>query len=119
MAQVEKLAIDQGATYRKTFLYTTSLTTLTPIDLTGYTARMQMRSSPTAAVTSLSLTQLSSLNGQLILGGALGTIQVYITDVATAALSGGGVYDLEIISPSGDVTRLVQGTYAVSPNVTR
>ena len=119
MAQVEKLAIDQGATFRKTFLYTTSLTSLVPVDLTSYSARMQMRSSPTAAVAGVSLTSTPTASGQLIMGGSLGTIQVYITDVATAALSGGGVYDLEIISPLGDVTRLVQGTYAVSPNVTR
>ncbi len=67
----------------------------------------------------ISLTQASSQEGQLIINGPLGTVEVYIKDTTTAALDGGGVFDVELVSPTGDVIRLAEGSYLVSPNVTR
>ena len=119
MAQIENIAIDQGATLRKSFLYTTSLTTLSPVDLTGYSARAQLRKTPSATATEVSLTDVASTDGQVILGGSAGTVTIYIVDAATMRLSGGGVYDVELVSPAGEVVRLVQGQYQVSPNITR
>jgi hypothetical protein len=48
-------------------------------------------------------------------------ITITISATATAAISAPsyGVYDLEIESVSGVVTRLLQGTYQVTPEVTR
>ena len=46
--------------------------------------------------------------------------EIAITATATAAITWTtGVYDLEIVFPSGDVRRLVYGTVTVSPEVTR
>lgn len=71
------------------------------------------------AVAFVSLTNTLSDDGQLVLGGAAGTIEIYIKDTVTAVLSGGGVYDLEMIAPTPfDVTRLVQGAFSADPNVT-
>jgi hypothetical protein len=54
------------------------------------------------------------------LGGAAGTITLTISATDTAALtSGRGVYDLELVSGSGIVTRLLQGVATISRNVTR
>lgn len=113
-------SIEQGATYRRTFVYTsTPAPNITPVDLTGYTARMQFRSNAAAVTPLLSLTDVGSADGQIIIGGQAGTVQVYITDAATDRLSGSGVYDLELISPIGDVIRFIKGAYSVSPNITK
>lgn len=68
-----------------------------------------------------SLTDVLSADGQIILGGALGTVQIYLKDSLTDVLSGGGAYDLELVSPTPtfDVTRLQEGSFAVDANVTR
>jgi hypothetical protein len=56
------------------------------------------------------------------LGGTAGTIVVALTATQTAAIdatpSGQYVYDLELVSGS-TVTRLVEGNFLVSPEVTR
>ena len=110
-----KFTIYQGATFRKRLTW--SAPSGTPIDLTGCTARMQVRSdvgSPTA------LLSLTTENDGIVLGGALGTIELYVSDEDTAAITwDGGVWDLEIVHPGGEVTRLAQGSISVSPEVTR
>jgi hypothetical protein len=42
-----------------------------------------------------------------------------MTDEQTASLSSDGVYDIEIISDTGDVSRLVQGNFTLNREVTR
>jgi hypothetical protein len=110
-----KFTIYQGATFRKRLTWTAPAGTA--IDLTGCTARMQVRSevdSPTA------LLSLTTENGGITLGGVLGTIDLYVSDEATGAIAWeGGVWDLEIVHPGGEVTRLAQGSVSVSPEVTR
>jgi len=48
-----------------------------------------------------------------------GQIFLSITATDTAALSYGGVYDLEIIDNSGTVERLIQGNFILELEVTR
>lgn len=111
-----KFTIYQGATFPKRLRWSDKVTG-TPIDLTGCRARMQVRAeigSPTV------LLELTTENGGITLGGAAGTIDLYAGATATAAFTWeGGVFDLEIVHPGGDVTRLAQGTVSVSPEVTR
>ena len=111
-----KLTIYQGATFRKRLTWKAKKTG-TPIDLTGCTARMQVREeieSPTA------LLSLTTESGGIVLGGVAGTIELFISDEASAAFTWlSGVWDLEIEFASGEVRRLVQGTVSVSPEVTR
>ena len=113
-----KFTIYQGATFRKRLTW--KAPDGTPIDLTGCTARMQVRSEVESDVVLLSLT---TENGGITLGGSAGTVNLYLGAVATAALAfEGGVFDLEIIHPGAlpdDVTRLGQGYLNVSPEVTR
>jgi hypothetical protein len=91
----------------------------TVINLTNYTARMQVRSKASAPTTILSLT--SSVGGGITLGGAAGTIVINIAASGTAALEPGDyVYDLELVNTTSTaVTRLIQGKFKVSAEVTR
>lgn len=88
-----------------------------PVDLTGCTARMQIRpevESPTV------LLELSTTNGRIALGGVAGTATLTLDPATTAALDwDSGVWDLEITHPGGDVSRMAEGTASVSPEVTR
>ena len=84
-------------------------------NLTGYTARMQVRRTMESATTEIELT---TENNGIALGGSSGTIEITITNAQTAALDSSGVYDLEIISGSGTVSRVIQGTFTLDLEVT-
>lgn len=103
------IRIEQGATWRTTL-------TLADTDLTGYTARMQARADITETDTLLDLSTGSGIS----IDGPAGQITLELADEQTAALDWTeGVYDLEIVAPSGDVTRLLKGPILVDPEVTR
>ena len=85
------------------------------VDLTGWAARMQARRTVGDAVV---LFELTTENGGIVLGN--GTIDVKISAQDTATYSWkNGVWDLELIAPDGTVTRLLEGSVSVSPEVTR
>ena len=84
-------------------------------NLTGYTARMQVRRTMESATTEIELT---TENNGIALGGSSGPIEITITNAQTAALDSSGVYDLEIISGSGTVSRVIQGTFTLDLEVT-
>ena len=111
-----KLTIYQGATFRKRLTWKAG-TPAVPVDLTGCTARMQVREevdSPAALLT------LTTENGGIALGGAAGTIELVVEAEDSAAFTwNSGAWDLEIVHPGGEVTRLAQGSVVVSPEVTR
>ena len=111
------LKINQGATFSKLVTWKTG-TPPVPVDLTGCTARMQVRArvdSPTA------LLDLTTENGGIVLGGVLGTIEFCKLSATASAAIGwkSGVYDLEIVFPGGTVLRKMAGSVAISPEVTR
>lgn len=109
------LGIEQGSTL--SLLLTWKDSNGTAVNLTGYTARMSLKSSFTSTTTILSLT---TSNGRITLGGSAGTIQLTVSATDTAALTAPqtGVYDLELVSGSSVVTRLIQGTFSITPEVT-
>jgi hypothetical protein len=92
-----------------------------PFNLTGYTARMQIRRTIDSSTAMLSLTSPTvSGNGITVMDGANNAISINITDTLTSSLTSSGVYDLEIIKTStGAVSRLLQGTVTLSLEVTR
>lgn len=114
------LKIYQGATFFESWAWSTAPdenSPYTPVDLTGCTARMQIRSKIEATTPLLTLT---TENGGISLGGTAGTIELLIDADDTAALTWtSGVYDLEVVFPGGQVTRLTYGSVTVSPEVTR
>lgn len=111
---VLNLLCPQGATFTTQLTWKTDTT---PVDLTNYTARMQVRSSWSSDT---KIADLTTANGGITLGGTAGTILITITATATAAMPAGvAVYDLELVAGSGTVTRLVQGNFTITPEVTR
>lgn len=117
MAAFKKnLKIDQGATFSDTVTWKAG-TPAAAVNLTGCTARLQMRASLTNPTV---LVELTSVLGGIVLGGTAGTVQIKMTAAATAALTWTrAVYDLEIIYADATVRRLLAGDVTVSPEVTR
>lgn len=86
-------------------------------DLTGYTARMHVRETVNESDT---IVELTTENSRISLGGVAGTITLTITAADTAALTeDSGVYDLELVSSGGEVTRLLEGNVSIPDEVTR
>jgi hypothetical protein len=87
-----------------------------PINLTNYTARMQARPSYESPTTVLNLANGTGIT----LGGTAGTINLLVAATTTATIGAAQyVYDLEIASASNEVTRVIEGTLQVTPEVTR
>ena len=115
MAAKYDIVMDQGATFSKAITWQDSQSF--PVNLTGYTARMQIRGEVDSSTAALSLT---TENSRIALGGTAGTITLTVAATDTAAVSAGEyVYDLELVSGSGTVTRLLQGCFTVDGEVTR
>jgi hypothetical protein len=113
------LVMVQGATFEKAFEYKDS--TKTSINLTGYTARLQVRSDTDASTT---LIELTTENNRITLNDpTTGVIQLYISAADTAALTfNTGVYDLELQHISSGrtiVENIVYGNVSLRKNVTR
>jgi len=114
MAVQYNVEIDQGADWFLNVTYEQPAGT--PVNITGYTSALQLRSLPTDATAVLSL----STGSGITITGASGLVAVHATAAQTRAIDEGiYYYDLEITSQSGIVTRLVQGQAYVSAEVTR
>ena len=103
--------LEQGSTFDREITVQENSQAL---NLTGYSARMQMRSTHDSSSIALTFTAAianPTTNGKINLGA---------TATATAAVEEGiYVYDLEIESSAGTVTRILEGTITVTPEVTR
>lgn len=114
IAGTYNITADQGATFSRVITWKDS--TGTPINVTGYTARMQVRSIVSSDSVALSLT---TENGRIALGGSAGTITLTVAASDMDDVSSGTyAYDLELVS-AGVVTRLVMGSFIVRAEVTR
>lgn len=112
-ASTHDFVIEQGTDDDKPMIWLDSAGN--PVNLTGCTARMQIRPSVSSETI---LLELTTENGGITLGGATGKITLNFTEATTSSLAKGGVYDLEIVI-GGKVKRLIQGTIAISKQVTR
>lgn len=112
MAANYDITIEQGATF-------TFSVTVAGVNLTGYNARMQGRSLHAATSTVFSLTSTPAA-GIVITPATNSVIAITLTATQTAAFSAPaeGVYDLEYYDGS-TVTRILEGTYRITPEVTR
>jgi hypothetical protein len=103
----------QGATFSKQLTWTIEDV---PVDLDTYTARMQVRekySSKTPII------NINTENGGIVLGGEEGTIQLYVDhEVTENIVPKNYVYDIEVVS-SSEVTRILEGKFIVTPEVTK
>ena len=123
--------VEQGATTDFELVYKDS--SGNPVDLSGYTARMQLKDSIGGSSTYLTLSSSLQSDGTgLNLSGSggnnaskpltSGSIGIYISHATSSNLSfSSAFYDLEIVSGSGNtatVTRLIQGKVNLSKEVT-
>lgn len=111
------IVIDQGATFDLPIIYQDSGGNV--IDLTGYTAKMQVRETPEA--TGSPLVDLSSPSNGITITGASGKIEIIISSSLTAALvaPANAWYDLFITSPGGITEKLLFGAVTIYPAVTK
>ena len=115
---IADICIFQGATFDQTLFYETGEPS-TPVNLTGYTAKMQIRSKPESKAVIL---ELSTSNGRITLnsGSQNGAIRLFIsaTDTGLLSVCDKAVYDLELYN-GAVTTRILQGNVIISPEVTR
>lgn len=92
----------------------------TPVSLTGYTGRLQIKDKVGGTVlasTEAGDTPLNFLS--VALDTANSTISITISATATAGLTWTkGVYELEMVSPTGVVTAILSGKVTVAKEVT-
>jgi hypothetical protein len=129
------LQIRQGETWSWTYTYRNSAGAA--VDLTGYTARMAVRETYSLSREAYFSTGSDADGGTIALGGAAGTVTLSMTAAQSAALAGDlstfvfpremvekvgpyvdFIYDLEVVSSAGVVTRLLEGTCRVWREVT-
>lgn len=109
------LNIEQGTSFTDSLTLKDDQDTV--IDLTGYTAAMQIRPYKTSDVV---LIDGTSENGILVITPVMGKIDIVLTAAQTELLIyTKSVYDLEVTDTQGKVTRLIEGSVFVSLQVTR
>ncbi len=103
----------QGETFTRVITWKDSAGVL--VNLTGYTAKLQLRDTQTNTV----VDEFTESTG-LALGGVLGTITWTMTATETAALPVGSLaYDLRLTSGTSVVTYLLAGHTAVQKRITQ
>ena len=102
--------LDQGATFSRQL---TVKDDGSAMNLTGYSVASKMRSTHDSGTVAGTFTcTISDATG--------GEITMQMTNSTTAAIEEGMyVYDIEITNSAGTVTRILEGTVTVNPEVTR
>ena len=108
------LQIDQGSNLSLAFHIPVN-----ELSLSGYTARAQVRSTHSSSSTVLDFSTVTTPIA-VTSSSSANKIALVLTASETAALTAGRyVWDLEIVSGGGVVTRLLEGSCVVTPEVTR
>lgn len=117
MAQgIYNIVIEQGSTFKLSIVYKDSLNAV--MDLSGYSARMQIRSTLTASSKMLEVT--TDDVDQLWIVPSAGQVNIKIPHTTTALLVPSiAVYDLELESSDGEVIKLLKGKCRIEGEVTR
>jgi hypothetical protein len=114
-AATYNITCEQGSTFVQTLTITNNATPPVARNLSTYSGRMQVRPD---IESSTKLLDLTSSGGDMTLNSS-GIIVVTVSATNTAALTQGGVYDLEIEDASGVVERVIEGTFTLDKEVTR
>lgn len=110
MAIVANLSADQGATFN--VLIDVEDNNGDAFNLSGYAVAGQIRKTHTS---------LTKVDFAASLYNAFGgVIQLHLSDTNTNGMKAGRyVYDVEVTSPGGEVTRVIEGQFEINPGVTR
>ena len=108
------IVADQAATYELAITWLDP--SGNPVNLTGYSARMQVRlgyAEPNAVI------DISSDTSNIVLGGTAGTIHITVPAVDMGFLKAPQTYVYDLRLQNGPtVTRLIEGAFQVVPAVT-
>jgi hypothetical protein len=108
MATVSNLFVDAGASYSN--IISVAATNGQPLNLTGYTVASQMRKSYQSS-TAYNFTAS-------IFSAETGKVRLQLTPEQSQAIPAGRwLYDVEITSPSGSKTRVVEGIVTVNTQI--
>lgn len=110
MAARYDLAVEQGATFRRSFAWQDSAVPPNPLSFAGYAARMQVRSEP-GAVLLLTITDGAGIEF------ADNVLTLTLTADQTALLTSGASYDLFV--EASDSIRFLYGLVRLTPAVTQ
>jgi hypothetical protein len=105
------LAITRGDDYR---VVVSLATNGAPFNLTGYTAKAQIRPS-----TATGATLTAEFDVTIDSPATDGTITLELGHAVTEALTSGGYWDLQITDGTGWVSTVVSGAVTLVPDVTR
>lgn len=110
----KNFTINQGSSYRITFVLSKNGD---PAILTGFTLRGQIRPSVNSNIV---LLDMSSSNLLLRVNHDRSAIEMVLPETFTRRVTNTyAVYDVEMVSVGGDVSRIVQGLITFVPEVTR
>jgi hypothetical protein len=110
MATISNLFVDAGSDYSN--IITVSATNGQALNLTGYTVASQMRKSyGSSTVYTFAPSLYDAVNGKVRLQLSAST--------SSSIPAGRWLYDVEITSPSGTKTRVVEGIVTITPEITR
>jgi hypothetical protein len=110
MATVSNLFVDAGASYSN--IITVAATNGQALNLAGYSVASQMRKSYQSS-TAHNFTAS-------IYDAGTGKVRLQLTPQQSEAIPAGRwLYDVEITSPSGSKTRVVEGIVTVNPQITQ
>lgn len=88
-----------------------------PSDITGFTARMQIREKWHSLDF---IEELTTENGGIVLTVEDASIEITLLPAVTALYTfRQAVYDIEMIDPNGSITRIIEGTITLSKEVTK
>lgn len=108
------ISADQGSDLDTLITYTDNAAA--PINLTGCSARMQVRKFSGSSNSRLTLTNSSGIT----LGGAAGTIRISVTAAALSTVPAGSyVYDIELVDTAQVVLKIISGQFEVNAEVTK
>ena len=130
IAGVYNVTIEQGSTFARLISIEQPNLAADPtgqtfenFNLAGFTARMHIRRTIDSASPMITLT---TENGRIAINPNIAgaptrnnEIALLITATDTATITTSGVYDLEIISAGGTVSKVIRGDATLIPEVTR
>jgi hypothetical protein len=106
------VAVTQGAEYNESITWSNE--DGTPMDLTNYTAKMQVRLSHDEPL----ILQLSTEDGTIVLS-SLGVINFIIPYTTTQCLPGGTFsYDFKLFDPTNIPSMLMRGQFVINEAIT-
>lgn len=110
----KNFTIWRGGTWRKALtIYTGATTASDPRDLTGYTASLRVEDAADSIL--MTLTEVASDDGQILLGGLAGTVTILIPANVTETITwSNAIYELRITAPlAGDTDPILWGSLVV------